>query len=444
MTPFRARHLPPFIRSWVKGKAGMGAIVENTGWLLGDKVVRMGVGLVVSVWVARYLGPAQFGKLNFVVSFVALFSILATLGLDGIVVRELVHHPEEKHEILGSTLLLRSCGAVLTLLLSVAAMALLRGRESEFVTLAAVIAAGALFQSMDALDFWFQSQVQSKYTVWAKNSAFLIVAAVKVFLIISRAPLIAFALAITGEFAVGAVALFVVYTRRGDSLLLMKPALSRALSLLRDSWPLMLSTLSIIIYMKIDQVMLGEMVGNSAVGVYDAAAKLSEIWYFLPMIIVSSVFPTILESRLTDEAFYYRRLRRLFRLMSALALTIALPMTFLAGPIIRLLYGESFAAAGPVLSVHIWASLFIFLGVAQSPWDLAENYTRLSLMRTTGGAVLNIALNCFLIPRYSVMGAAVATVVSYAFSSYLLNLVSKRTRKIFVYQTRSLFFLGRD
>lgn len=435
------RFIPGFVRTRLEGRRNLKNIIANTGWLFADKLVRMGVGLVVSVWVARYLGPAQFGILNFVTSFAALFSILSTLGLDGIVVRELVHHPEEKHEILGSTLTLKFCGAVLALLLSVAAMALLRNGESEVVMLVAIIAVGTLFQSLDTLDFWFQSRVQSKYTVWAKNFAFLLIAVLKVFLIIRQAPLIAFALAATGEIAVGAIALFIVYTREGNSLLHLKSSWSRCISLLRNSWPLLLSTLSIIIYMKIDQVMLGEMVDNTAVGVYGAAAKISEIWYFIPMIIVSSVFPTLLESRKTDEEFYYRRLRRLFRLMSTLALSIALPMTFLATPIINLLYGDKFAAAGPILAVHIWAAPFVFLGVAQSPWDLAENFTRLSLMRTAGGAVLNIALNCFLIPRYSAMGAAVATVISYAFSSYVLNLASKKTRKIFVYQTRSMFFI---
>lgn len=438
------RFLPAFVKIRLEGRHDLQQLIGNTGWLFADKILRMGVGLVVSVWVARYLGPQQIGLLNYVTSFVALFSVLTTLGLDGIVVRELINHPEEKQEILGSTLLLKFWGAILTVLLSVVAMALLRKGEPAVFWLVAIIAAGTVFQTFDAMDFWFQSQVQSKYTVWAKNSAFLLFAAIKVFLILQQAPLMAFALAATGELVVGAVALVVAYTLKGESLLNVRARWSRCRSLLRNSWPLLLSALSVIIYMKIDQVMLGQMVDDAAVGVYGAAAKVSEIWYFIPMMVVSSVLPTLLEARKSDEAFYYRRLRRLFRLMSALAFSIALPMTFLSTPIITFLYGEKFAAAGTVLAVHIWAAVFVFLGVVQSAWDLAENYTRLSMMRTTGGAVLNIALNYFLIPRYAALGAAIATVISYAFSSYVLNLASEKTRKIFVFQTKSMLFLSGD
>jgi PST family polysaccharide transporter len=157
--------------------------------------------------------------------------------------------------------------------------------------------------------------------------------------------------------------------------------------------------------------------------------------------IVSSVFPSIIQVRNVDEGLYYRRLQRLFSLMTALSLSIAVPMTFLSTRLVELLYGKGFLAAGPVLAVHIWAALFVFLGVAQGAWDLTENLTRLALFRIALGAGINVVLNLFLIPAYSVLGAAVATVISQAFCAVILNAANKKTRRIFYCQVRSLLFL---
>lgn len=432
------RFLPPFVGKWLENRPELQRVIGNTGWLFADKVFRMGVGMVITVWMTRYLGPDRFGLLNYAIAFVALFSVMASLGLEGIVIRELVRRPEERQKILGSAMVLKTLGGILTTFFSV--VTIIATRNDATAIMVAVIASATIFQALEVFDFWFQSRLEAKYSVIAKNVAFFLVSALKVVLILKKAPLIAFAVAWTAEFAIASLALAVAFVGTGNSLGRIRARRRECIHLLGNSWPLMLSTLSVIIYMKIDQVMLGEILGSTAVGIYSAAAKLSEIWYFIPMIVTSSVMPSLIRIRDTDEAFYRRRLQRLFRVLSALALSIAVPMTFLATPLVNLLYGERFAAAGPILAVHIWASIFVFVGVAQSAWDLAENYTRLSLLRTTGGAVVNVILNLFLIPRFGAMGAAVATVISYACSWYLFNLLSSKTRPIFVCQTRSFLF----
>jgi PST family polysaccharide transporter len=157
-------------------------------------------------------------------------------------------------------------------------------------------------------------------------------------------------------------------------------------------------------------------------------------------VIVSSVYPSIIQAKRIDEGLYYRRLQRLFSIMTLLSLSIAIPMTFLSGTIVSLLFGKEFLAAGPVLAIHIWAGIFVFLGVAQGPWDLTENLTKLSLFRSASGALVNILLNLILIPQYGPVGTAIAAVISYMFSAYLLNVVIRRTRRIFLCQTSSLLF----
>jgi PST family polysaccharide transporter len=432
--------LPAFIRVRLEGRQGLQAIVNNTGWLFADKLVRMGVGLFVNIWVARYLGPDRFGLLNYAIAYIALFTAIATLGLDGVVVRELVRTPSSGREILGSAFALRMAGAFAMLTTVLATASLVRHGNGETLLLIAIIAAGPIFQALDVVDFWFQSRVLSKYSVIARNSAFLVVASFKIYLILSGAPLVAFAWAALLEVVLASVGLAAAYWHYGERFHAWRFSLKRCRDLLTDSWPLILSGFSIAVFMKIDQVMLGNMAGNQAVGIYSCAVRLSETWNLIPMSIVSSVFPAVIQAKSRDEGLYYRRIQRLFSFMVLLSLSIAIPMTFLSTRLIILLFGAKFAAAGPVLSIHIWASLFVFFAIAQYPWDLAENLMKLSLFRISMGALLNVGLNFWLIPAHGALGAAVATVVSQAFAALFLNLVSGKTRPIFFCQVRSLLF----
>lgn len=412
-------------------------ILGNTGWLMADRVLRMGVGLFVGVWVARYLGPAQFGSLNFALSYIALFGSLTTLGLDGIVIREIVADSRNTYGILGSTLTLRIGGAFLALLASLVIIHLIELNDPMALTLVSIVAIGLIFQAFDTIDSYFQSQVQSKFSVWAKNVAFLVVAGLRILLIYLKAPVWAFAVAGVTELALGAIALWVAYGMVGGSLLRWRTSWKMSVDLLKQGWPLVLSGMAIMIYMRIDMVMLKLMKGDAAAGLYAAATKVSEVWYFIAIAIVSSVSPAIMRSR-GDPQLYYDRLRTLFSVMILISVTIGSCIALASHRIMELLYSAPYIAAAPVLAVHIWASVFVFLGVAQSPWDISENFLKLALYRTVAGAIANVVINLFLIPRYAALGAAIATVVSYAISSFVANAFDARTRPIFFLQLKSV------
>jgi PST family polysaccharide transporter len=421
---------------WDKTGPGLRKILGNVGWLFIDRALRMGMGLFVGVWTARFLGPAHFGALNFALSFVALFGTLTTLGLDGIVIRELVHSPEDAPQLLGTSFTLRICGALLAVMLSLATLRIIQPNDQLAFLLVSILSLTLLFQSFDAIDFLFQSQVRSKITVWAKNGAFLITAALRVWLIHLRAPLWAFAIALTSETALGAVGLILGYRWSGGNLSSWQFHKRRALQLLQQSWPILFSGMAIMVYMRLDMVMLEMMRGSFAVGVYSAATRISEVWYFIPMAIVSSVSPSIMRVK-NDPALLNSRLRKLFSLMTLIACVIGSIVALSSHFIIRILYSNSYSGAAPVLAVHVWASVFVFLGVAQSPWDLTKNLTKLALYRTVMGAIINVAMNLYLIPRYSALGAAIATVVSYSISGVFANIFSAQTRPIFYMQMRS-------
>ncbi|MCC6551344.1 MAG: flippase, partial [Ignavibacteriaceae bacterium] len=328
------KFLPSFIRIRLEGRVALQKILTNTGWLFIDKIIRMIVGLLAGIWVARYLGPEQFGLYNYALSFVALFSTFATLGLDGIVVRNIVRGPSCKEEILGTAFVLKLLGGVSTLIFAVVAVSLLRPHENLTRWLVGITAAGMIFQAFDVIDFWFQSQVQSKYTVYAKNVAFLLITLVKIVLILVKAPLIVFAWAGLAEIVIGSVGLVIVYRINGFYVKTWIATISRSKMLVNDSWPLILSGIAIYIQARIDQVMLGEMVGDTEVGQYSAAMRLIEVFGFIPMIIYSSVLPKVSSAKVENESLYYERLLNIYRLMFLLFLVTAIPIYVFSNQIV--------------------------------------------------------------------------------------------------------------
>lgn len=408
--------LPPALRSKLDGHYALQKIIGNTGWLFADRILRMGVGLVVGVWVARFLGPNQFGLFNYAVAFTAIFGAIASLGLDSIAVREIVRTPEHKDQILGTTFVLKLVGGVLVWLLTVGVIILSRPEDRLTQTLVGIIAAGAIFQAGDTIDCWFQSQIQSKYTVTAKNIAFTLIAGFKIVLIQMQAPLVAFAWAGLAEIIVASIGLAIAYQASGNHLVKWRFSLPQAKQLLKDGSPLILSSLMIMIYMRVDQVMLAEILGEQEVGFYSAAVRLAEVWYFIPTAIVSSTFPSIIEARQVSETLFFERLQVLYRLMASTAYLIAIPTTLLSGWMIHLLFGNAYEKAGPMLAILIWASLFVNLGVARSSFLTAMNWTRLHLFTVFLGCLLNIGLNILLIPVAGGVGAAIATCISYWFA----------------------------
>jgi len=395
----------------IKLPAGFKKYFVNTGWLFFERVIGMAVSFFVGVYVARYLGPANFGLLSYAASFVGLFATISTLGLDNIVVRELVKDEKKRDELLGTTFVLKIIGSILVLIIIVIAV---RFTNNDNFTnlLIFIIVIGTIFQSFNVINFYFQSEVLSKYTVYAQIFSSIICAAIKLVLIYFNMSLIYFVIVSLLQSIILASGLVVIYIKQKSSLFKWRIKFDLAKKLLKDSWPLMLSGIAISIYMKIDQVMIKNMLDTKAVGNYAIAVRLSEVWYFIPMAITSSVFPAIINAKKISEKLYYERLQKLYDLMVWLSIGIALPMSLLANNIIKLLFGIQYQFAGNVLRIYIWASVFVFLGVATGKYLIAENYTKILFLRTFMGAIINVTLNIILIPKLGINGAAIATVLS--------------------------------
>ncbi|MBD1806361.1 flippase [Microcoleus sp. FACHB-SPT15] len=421
-------------------------ILGNTAWLFTEKIVQMGLGLLVGVWVARYLGPEQFGRFNYATALVGLFGPFAKLGLDSIVIRNLARDSSYKNETLGTAFVLKLIGSIVMLFVAVGVITIstpdATANNIEARWLVGIVAAGAIFQSFEIIDYWFQSQVQAKYSVWARNVAYVVISVVKVVLIQTKAPLVAFAIAMATEYALSAIGFVITYQLQGNLIKAWQVNLRYAKLLLKDSWPLILSGIVIMIYMRIDQIMLGQMVGDKSVGIYSAAVKISELWYFVPAAIVNSVFPSIVQAKQISETVYYERMQKLFNVVTVLAYAVAIPVTFLSDRIVTLIYGEYYLEAGAILNVHIWCGLFVSLGVAREIWLTTEGLMKFSAATTAVGAAVNVVLNYFLIDKYGGLGAAFATVVAQILSAYAVGAFYPRTRKIFIHQTKAITLIG--
>lgn len=418
MSPLWIRYLPPFLRSKIEGRAYLQNVVSNTGWQFGDHVLRMVIGLVVGIWVARYLGPEQFGLLSYCMAFVSLFAALAALGLDDIIVRDIVRDPSHRNTVLGTAFLLKLSGGLISFGAATASVFFLRPDDTLSHWLVAIIALGSIFQAFNVIEFWFHSQVQAKYAVFPKNIAFLLCSSAKIYFILSTAPLIAFAWIALAEVIIGAGGLVLAYRSKVGHVREWKGSSDRALRLFKDSWPLMLSGVVIAIYLRVDQVMLGQMVGNDEVGIYSVAVRLAEVWLFIPTAIYWSVFPSIVEAKAQSDELFHERLQKLYNFMALSSFGIAFPVMLIAQWLVPALFGAAYAEAGPLLAVLIWANLFVSLEIARSSFLTVMNWTRLYLVTVSLGCVLNIALNYYLIPIYGGMGAVIASLAAYWFAAH--------------------------
>ena len=428
---------PSFLIEHFKKHEGQRKILSNTGWLVSGNIFRMGIGLLVSILVARYLGPENYGILSYALSIIAFMAIFVYLGLSGLVVRDIVQHPDEKNKLLGTTFFLKFTSSLLAFLV-VLGLAIFGHNtgESEFWILV-IIGLSLFAKPFETIDFWFQSQVQSKYMVLAKSTAFMAAAIMKVLLVFFGATVIAIAVASSLEFILASVLLVCIYRYKGFSIFQWKAQFSKARELLSQSWIIILSGFLALVNLRVDQIMLRWMTDAAEVGVYSVAVTFSEVWYFIPTAIAMSVYPRLIELKKTKPSDYDKRLQQIFDILFALAFFVAVIMSFVAVPIIPFLYGEAYARTSSILIIHVWAGIFMFHRAMFSKWVFIEDALYFSLVSHGAGAVVNVLLNLILIPHLRGQGAAIATLFSYATSCYFFLFLYSKTRPLAAKMSKS-------
>jgi PST family polysaccharide transporter len=439
--PALVRFLPDFIKRRILNRPNLVKILDNIGWLFFDKILRMGVGLIVGVWVARYLGPEQFGMFNFATAFVGMFGAIAGLGLHGVVVRDLVREPSSKEEILGSAAALQLVGGFVAYGLILATIFWLRPDDALAKTIVAILGSMMLLKASEVAVCWFESQVLSKFTVWVQNGTFLVFASIKVLLILKGAPLVAFAWATMAEGVAVALMMLIVLGVRGPRARHLRVTVARSKSLLVDSWPLLLSGVAMMVYMKIDQIMLGQMVGDEGVGIYSAAVRISEVWYFIPGAVMATLFPTLAKLHFEGSTELSLRWVQAYKWMFWLSFFVAANISVFANTVVNTLFGTDYSMAAPVLIVHVWAGVNVAVGSVWSKWLLLENRLEIGFFGHLLGGIINVLFNIVLIPYYGTLGAAWATLLSYWISALIVYSLYKPL-ETFKYILRAITFKG--
>jgi O-antigen/teichoic acid export membrane protein len=427
----------------IKGfdEAAFNKYLKNTGLLMLGRIGSLVIKMVVNICLANYLLKFNNVILFSSLAYVYLFASIAGLGLDQFIVKELHHDPQNRDKILGTAFLLKLIAGTLCIPLIFLSWKIypLGGISYQFIF---ILSFTGLFQSLTVVDSYFQSEVKSKYIMQVQIIGNLISAALKMIFIMNNAPLIYFIYSFAFDVLLLSIGYFIVYQRQGRTLFKWSFDRTLAWKLLHYSWPLIVSGIMVSVYMKIDQLMLKEMLGDKGTaeaGAYATVVSFSEALNFVPVAIVSSLFPAILNARRDDQARYKKRLGNLFDLMVWLSLSFAIFITF-AAPLIYKLFKPEYASSAPVLSMHVWGSIFVFLGVASGQFLIAEGYSKLTFVRTGIGAIVNIILNIILIPKWGMMGTAVATVTAYFISTFFIILIPK-THKQGMMMLKSLFLI---
>jgi polysaccharide transporter, PST family len=391
-------------------------------WVAGEQVFRMAVGLLVGVGLARQLGAEQFGVYTVVLATVAMAGALIPLAADQVVQRDLLARPQRASQILGSAMLLRGLGTLGAAIVSFGVVAWIEEGRSDRWLLAALATLPLLLQPLETVAIWFGSRLDAKRIAFARLPGFFLVTIARLAALIMGLPLHVF-LALTAlEAALAALGLVIAYERSGQRLGSWRVVMTQTSALFGDSWPLLIGGLTAMLYMRLDVVMLAVMKGTAETGIYGAATRLSELWYFLPMALTASLQPVLFGLRQTDSAQYHARLRQTYTGLGWLAVAVAIGVSAIATPLCTTLFGPTYQAVGAVLSVHVWAAVPVFLGVASSSYLVAENLGKISMYRTTLGLLANVILNLALIPGYGALGAAWATLISYTISTFSLLL----------------------
>lgn len=414
---------------------GFRKYLNNFSWLFIDRVVRMALILGTTVIVTRYLGVERIGQLNYALAMVSIAMVFTSLGATEVVSRDLVRHPERRDELMGSTFAIKLFGGIV-LNIGLLLYVLLKGLDTLTVFLVMITASGELLKWSTVIDFYFMAQVRGKVAVKVNIISTVFASAYKLLLVWYQAPLVWFAWGYMAETISYSLGFLWVYKREGLRLRDWKPTWRMVRYIMDQSWPMLLYGFALQAQLKIDQVMikdilgrrLGESFANIELGQYSVAVKMFEAVAFLPLIVQLAVAPAIARARIQDVGLYHERLTNQYRLMFALFLVTAVPMFFLSEWGIVLLYGEEFREAGMLLSLFAFRLIFSYMGVAKGSFITNEGLFKFSLITSVLGAVINIGLNAWLIPWLGARGAIWSSAISFLVSIFIVDLFTARTR----------------
>lgn len=400
--------------------------IKNAGWLIGSRVMQMGLSLIVGVLTARYLGPDNYGLISYGGAYVAFFTALCNLGLNAVIIKDFVDHPDEQGIAIGSAMAMRLASSILCAVLSVIISTIIDKGEPLTIVVVALCSLGSIFHIFETFNFWFQNQYKSRVTALATLCAYLVTSIYKILLLILGKDVRWFAFSTSLDYVVCAIFLWISYRRYGGGKL--KFSLQKSKALLSNSYNYILSSIMVSVYGQTDKLMLKQMLNASEVGFYTTATGICAMWTFVLQAIIDSLYPSILRLKAVDQAEYERKNRQLYAIVFYVSCFVSVGFLLLGSLVVRILYGEAYMPSVPVLKTVTWYTAFSYLGVARNAWIVSEGKQKYLKYMYGCAAAMNVLLNATLIPQLGAVGAALASLITEICTSIILPMCLKEMR----------------
>ena len=396
------------------------------GWLLGGKIVNMILSFFVSLATARYLGPDNFGSINYVAAYVSFFSSITSLGLSVIVIKEISMGKEDDNEVIWTGILMRFLTAVFSTIAVIALVSITDKSDPLMIKIAILESIAILASAFDTFMYWFQGKLLGKYTSIASVVAYIGMSLYRIYLLANNADILWFAFATSVDTLLLSLILMLCYVRENG----FHPKVSVRLgkSLMKQSYHYMISGLIAILYSKIDQIMLKQMLDTYSVGLYTAALTIAGLWGMIPSAFIQSVSPILYKNAEESRGMFYKRLRQSYAGIWLLNICWSLGVSIFSYWVIYLLYGKAYLGARGALVIVVWYTGITSIGSLTQVYLATENKNKYVNYFALAGLVTDVVLNALLIPRMGILGAAIATLVTYTVIHIVMPLAIKDTR----------------
>lgn len=403
--------------------------MENTGWLIFEQIFRMGLSLIVTSLMARYLGKEDFGSINYSLAYILIFTTASNLGIDNIIINEIIKNRKGTGRLIGTTIFLRFISSVLSIFFLFLIINFMDAHSVTVRIITLIQSISLVFIVFNSIEYWFQSNLQSKYIVISKSVAFTIISSWRLIAIFFGKSVYFFAFTTVIEAVVVSLFMIVFYVKfKGPRL---QVSFKTAKHLLSKSYHFFVAGLLIMVYTQIDKIMLGQMSDVATVGIYSAAMTISSLWVFIPLALIESARPLIMASKSESETSYIRKYKQLYCSIIWISIGASVVITLLSKPIILVIYGQQFIDSVYILTILIWSRIFSLIGSTRAIWLTVENLGKFQVIFVGIGALLNMGFNMLLIPQYGAIGAAVATLITEIISTFFAVLLFKQTRPLF-------------
>ena len=415
-------------------------VTKNAGWLIGGKIIQMVINLIVGLITARYLGPSNYGLINYAGAYTAFFSSFCTLGINSVIVKEFVDNPDKTGEIIGTTLGMRAVSSFLSALAIIGISFFADAGEPTTILVVALSTIGMVFQIFDTFNYWFQSRLQSKTTAIVTLIAYVATSIYKVVLLVLKKPVTYFAFSTSVDYICIAVLLLISYKKyKGTKLSFSK---DYGKELLKKSAHFILPGLMVAIYGQTDKIMLKHMISDTEIGYYSTAVSLCNMWCFVLAAIIDSLYPPIMEAFKTDREEFDRKNKILYAIVFYLSVFVSVIFTIFGSFIVNLLYGKEYAGAVAPLRVITWYTAFSYLGVARNAWIVCLNKQKYLKHLYLSAAIANVGLNVLFIPMWGATGAAVASLSAQIITTFVVPFFMKELSENSVMMLQAVFLKG--